>query len=109
MVVIDNDYKLLSLPGKKGPRYELYNLAKDHAEETNLVDAEPKIAARLRRQLEATRTSIAGSVAGKDYPEGEVAPQPPRIFWNTVEAYKPYFPEWIKRSEYSNWLQRRLK
>ena len=52
VVVIDNDYKLLSLPGKKGPRYELYNLAKDHAEETNLVDAEPKIAARLRRQLE---------------------------------------------------------
>ena len=109
VVVIDNDYKLLSLPGKKGPRYELYNLAKDHAEETNLVDAEPKIAARLRRQLEATRTSIAGSVAGKDYPEGEVGPQPPRIFWNTVEAYKPYFPEWIKRPEYSNWLQRRLK
>ena len=35
VVVIDNDYKLLSLPGKKGPRYELYNLAKDHAEETN--------------------------------------------------------------------------
>jgi len=109
VVVIDNDYKLLSLPGKKGPRYELYNLAKDHAEETNLVDAEPKIAAHLRRQLEATRTSIAGSVAGKDYPEGKVGSQPPRIFWNTVDAYKPYFPEWIKRPEYSSWLQRRLK
>ena len=62
-----------------------------------------------QEQLEAPRTSIAGSVAGKDYPEGEVGPQPPRIFWNTVEAYKPYFPEWIKRPEYSNWLQRRLK
>ena len=73
VVVIDNDYKLLSLPGKKGPRYELYNLAKDHAEETNLVDAEPKIAARLRQQLEATRTSIAGSVAGKDYPKAKSA------------------------------------
>ena len=109
VVVIDNDYKLLSLPGKKGPRYELYNLAKDHAEETNLYDSEPKTAARLRRQLESTRTSIAGSVAGKDYPEGKVDPQPPRIFWNTVDAYKPYFPEWLKRPEYSNWLQRRLK
>ena len=80
VVVIDNDYKLLSLPGKNGRRYELYNLAKDHAEEMNLVDAEPKTVARLRQQLETVHTSIADSVAGKDYPEGKVGPQPPRIF-----------------------------
>ena len=109
VAVIDNDYKILSLPGRNGTRYELYNLAKDHAEEKNLYAAEPKIAARLRKELEAARKSIAKSVAGQDYPEGKVGPQPPRIFWNTVDAYKPYFPEWIKRPEYSNWLKRRLK
>ena len=109
LAVIANEYKLLSSPGKKGERFELYNLEKDAAETTNLYDKEPATAARLARDLENLRRSVAASVAGKDYPEGKVGPQPPRIFWNTVDGYKPYFPEWSKRPEYSNWLKRRLK
>ena len=92
-----------------GTRFELYNLEKDAAETTNLYDKDPATAARLARDLDIIRRSVAASVAGKDYPEGEVGPQPPRIFWNTVDGYKPYFPEWIKRPEYSYWLKRRLK
>jgi len=107
--VIANEYKLLSSPGRNGPRLELYHLEKDPAETTNLIKTEPAVTAALSRDLEATRRSIAASVAGKDYPEGKVGPQPPRIFWNTVEAYKPYFPEWSKRPEYSGWLKRKLK
>ena len=109
LAVIANEFKLLSSPGKKGTRYELYNLEKDAAETTNLYDKDPATAARLARNLENLRRSVAASVAGKDYPEGKVGPQPPRIFWNTVDGYKPYFPEWLKRPEYSNWLKRRLK
>ncbi len=109
LAVIANEFKLLSSPGKKGTRYELYNLEKDAAETTNLYAKDPATAARLARDLENIRRSVAASVAGKDYPEGKVGPQPPRIFWNTVEAYKPYFSEWSKRPEYSSWLKRRLK
>ena len=109
LAVIANEYKLLSSPGKKGERFELYNLEKDAAETTNLYDKDPATAARLARDLENLRRSVAASMAGKDYPEGKVGPQPPRIFWNTVDGYKPYFPEWSKRPEYSNWLKRRLK
>jgi len=109
LAVIANEYKLLSSPGKNGTRYELYNLEKDAAETTNLYDKDPATATRLARDLENTRRSIAASVVGKDYPEGEVGPQPPRVFWHTVDAYKPFLPKLIKRPEYSDWLKRRLK
>ena len=88
---------------------ELYNLEKDTAEATNLFEKEPRIAQRLKKKAEAINASIEASVAGKDYPEGKVGPQPPRIFWNTVDAYKPFFFEWSKRPEYGAWLKRRLK
>ena len=109
LVIIDNEYKLISLPNKRGVKLELYNLEKDTAEATNLFEKEPRIAQRLKKKAEAINVSIEASVMGKDYPEGKVGPQPPRIFWNTVDAYKPFFPEWRKRPEYDAWLKRRLK
>jgi arylsulfatase A-like enzyme len=109
LAIIDNDYKLLSLPGKSGRRLELYNLAADTAERKNLIKSEPKIAKRLKERLNAVNASIEASKAGKDYPEGKVGPQPPRIFWSEVNAYRPYFKEWKKRPEYGYWLKRRKK
>jgi len=110
VAIIDNDYKLISMQNKRGAKLELYNLAKDTAETTNLFEKEPKISQRMQMQLEAANASIESSVLGKDYPEGKVnQPQPPRIFWHTVDAYKPFFPEWSKRPEYGAWLKRRLK
>ena len=106
VAIIDNDYKLISLPNKREPKLELYNLAKDTAETTNLFDKEPKIARRMQKQLEAANTSIEASVAGKDYPEGKVGPQPPRIFWTELEAYRPYFEEWKNRPEYKARLKK---
>ena len=98
------------MQNKRGAKLELYNLAKDTAETTNLFEKEPKIAQRMQMQLEAANASIESSVLGKDYPEGKVnQSQPPRIFWHTVDAYKPFFPEWSKRPEYGAWLKRRLK
>ena len=110
LAIIDNEYKLISLPNKRGVKLELYNLEKDTAEAINLFEKEPRIAQRLKKKAEAINASIEASVAGKDYPEGKVKqPQPPRIFWHTVDAYKPFFPEWRKRPEYGAWLKRRLK
>ncbi|MCH2379747.1 MAG: hypothetical protein MK236_10045, partial [Pedosphaera sp.] len=106
VAIIDNDFKLISLPNKRKPKLELYNLAKDLAETTNLFDKEPEIARRMQKQLEATNASIEASVAGKDYPEGKVSPQPPRIFWTELEAYRPYFEEWKNRPEYKARLKK---
>ena len=109
LAMIDNDYKLLSFPGKNGRRLELYNLVADVAERKNLIKSEPKIAKRLNERINAVNTSIEASKAGKDYPEGKVGPQPPRIFWSDMKAYQPYFEEWKKRPEFGYWLKRRKK
>jgi hypothetical protein len=54
----------------------------------------------------AARTSIDQSVQGKDYPEGKVLPQPPRIFWTEVPEYQKYFKAWKSRPEYESRLRK---
>ena len=108
--LIDNDYKILSFSknpkGKKPARVELYNLAKDAAESNNLINKEPEIAKKMKSRLRRSVKSIEASVKGSDYPEGNVnSPQPPRIFWTEVDAYKPYFDQWRKRPEYKSRLK----
>ncbi len=108
--LIDNDYKILSFPknpkGKKPARMELYNLANDTTESNNLINKQPEIARRMKSRLRTSVKSIEASVKGSDYPEGKVnSPQPPRIFWTEVEAYKPYFEQWRKRPEYQSRLK----
>ena len=100
MAVIDNNWKLLSLPGKNGPKLELYDLSKDMAETTNLKDKEGKTLKNLNKFLNSGMISIRNSVIGKDYIEGKVRTQPPRIFWTEVESYEKYFNEWKNRPEY---------
>jgi len=100
MAVIDNNWKLLSLPGKNGPKLELYDLSKDMAETTNLKDKEGKIFRNLNKFIDSSMISIKNSIQGKDYTEGKVAEQPPRIFWTEVESYEKYFNEWKNRPEY---------
>ena len=100
MAVIDNNWKLLSLPGKNGPKLELYDLSKDMAETTNLKDKEGEIFRNLNKFINSSMVSIQNSIQGKDYTEGKVAEQPPRIFWTEVESYEKYFNEWKNRPEY---------
>jgi len=109
VVVVDNDYKMISFPDKGKTRYELYNLANDMGEQDNLVKKEPKVANRLRKKLKAIDASVTASVNGQDYPEKKVTPQPPRIFWWERESYRPYFSEWIKRPEYGQRLKRHIE
>ena len=108
--LIDNDYKIISFPrnpkGKKPARVELYNLANDSTESNNLIEQEPAMAKRMRSRLRMSVKSIEASVTGSDYPEGKVkTPQPPRIFWTEVDAYKPYFKKWRNRPEYKSRLK----
>jgi len=108
--VIDNDYKILSFPknprGKKPARVELYNLSRDVSESNNLIGSEPETTKKMKKLLRSSVKSIESSVKGNDYPEGKVkSPQPPRIFWTDVDAYKPYFNQWRKRPEYKSRLK----
>ncbi|MFT5527635.1 MAG: arylsulfatase A-like enzyme, partial [Pirellulaceae bacterium] len=89
-VIIDNDFKLLSLGGK----FELYDLVADKTESTNLIDEQPEIAQRLKVAYLAWNETVEASVVGKDYPQGKVDPnQPARRFWRDDEAYAPYLKE----------------
>ena len=107
MAVIDNNWKLLSLPGKGDrAKLELYNIVEDKAETNNLFSAKPSFAKKLSQHLDSARKSIEASVAGKDYPSGKLNPQPPRIFWTEVEAYRPHFKDWKKRPEYMSRLKK---
>ena len=100
MAVIDNNWKLLSFPGKHSPKLELYELSKDISETTNLKDKESRIFVNLNKFINTSRISIQKSVEGKDYEENEVNDQPPRIFWTEVKDYEKYFNNWKNRPEY---------
>ena len=103
LTTIGNSYLCLA----KGDRakLELYNIVEDKAETNNLFSAKPSFAKKLSQHLDSARKSIEASVAGKDYPSGKLNPQPPRIFWTEVEAYRPHFKDWKKRPEYMSRLK----
>ena len=61
---IDGDWKLHRLDGGG---YELYNLADDHAEANNVIDAHPERAARMRAELRRWQESVLASLRGADY------------------------------------------
>ncbi|MDA0284056.1 MAG: sulfatase-like hydrolase/transferase [Planctomycetota bacterium] len=104
--LLDNNYKLLQLSDKKNHTFELYDLATDPKETTNLYATRPEVAARMRELLESQNESIKSSLAGKDYPEGRVNDgEPEPRFWTEVDAYRPYFVEWQKRPEYASRLK----
>jgi arylsulfatase A-like enzyme len=64
------DYKLHRIAGAGGAsaKYELYNLAKDANETTDLAAAEPERASRMKTELEAWQKSVIRSLNGEDYP-----------------------------------------
>lgn len=105
-VVNDGRYKLITQKGT----FELYDLKEDPAETTNLIETEGDVADWMKKEWAKTNQSIEDSVAGKDYPSGEVDPdQPERRFWNEDPAYAPYLEEFMKRPEYGDWIRRRTK
>jgi arylsulfatase A-like enzyme len=68
LAMIDNAFKLHKLPARGGePRYELYDLAADPKETTDLAGQKPEVVARLKPALEEWKASVENSLAGKDY------------------------------------------
>lgn len=104
--MIDNDFKLFSRDLATG-KFVLYHLEEDPAETTDASDRFPAVAARMRKAFGDWNRSVEASVAGRDYPEGKVGAQPPRVFWTEVEGYRPYFTEWKKRPEYAGRLRKK--
>jgi arylsulfatase A-like enzyme len=97
---IDNDHKLVVTDLEAGA-FELYNLADDPSERTNLWTSQPGITARLREQFEAWNASVDASQTGRDYPDGTVdrSESEPRT-WMTAPEYAPYLDAWRARPEY---------
>jgi arylsulfatase A-like enzyme len=98
---IDNDYKLLTQDFKGGV-FELYNLAEDTNETTDLFTTRPQIAMRLLEQFRTWNKEVEASVAGKDYPEGSVREDEPspRRRWRLLKEYEPYLEQFSERPEY---------
>ncbi len=106
--IIDNNMKLIRFAGKgKAPqRYELYDLAKDAQESRNLYTDSGLSTLSAAQALEAFEASLAKSIAGEDYPEGQVRPgEPEPRFWTSIDVYREFFDAWQNRPEYSQRIQ----
>jgi len=104
--LVDDRYKLLT-ENLGGGKFQLYDLVADPNETRDLSTERPEIAARMQQQLLAWNTGMDASFAGRDYPEGKVAPADPEPQnWYEVAAYQPYLADWQKRWEYAGYLNR---
>jgi arylsulfatase A-like enzyme len=64
--MLDNRYKLV-IDGENGSGKELFDVREDQAEQRNLIDQHPEIAAELERKLRAWQQSVLESLTGADY------------------------------------------
>jgi len=66
---IDGDWKLHRMADKAGNkvRFELYNLASDREEKTDLIARQSDRADKMKAALEAWQRSVVGSLNGEDY------------------------------------------
>ena len=107
--LIDNDFKLVATNFKKD-QFELYNLADDPKETNNISTDHPEIFSNMKSAFKKWNTTVDASIAGKDYPEGEVSKDEPQPhFWMDDERYKPFFEDWKKRPEYAERFARHFK
>ena len=105
--LVDDRYKLVT-EGVRSDRFQLYDLIDDPQESRDLSGELPEVYARMRSQLLEWDRGVDASFAGKDYPEGRVAPPDlPSVDWSTAPDYQPYLGEWRKRWEYQGYLNRR--
>jgi len=110
--VIDNDWKIVG-PDLEADKFELYNLADDPTETTDLYVERPKQAARMMTLWRAFDASRLSSIAGNDYVERMVGPDPVGrengVFWWELPEYETYLAAWSKRPEFEDYLKRYFK
>ena len=108
IALIDNDFKLIKAKPKGD--FQLFNLADDPSESKDISGEQAVAAKKLRSEAERWSASVDDSIAGKDYPEGQVdADQPERRFWRDTKEYRPFFDAWRDRPEYQSWLNRKSR
>lgn len=89
----------------KGGEATIYDLIADPAETTDLTPTQPDLAKRLANAYQTWSASADASLAGKDYPEGQVDPEHPGDrSWVDAPEYAPYLEEFAKRPEYAKTL-----
>jgi arylsulfatase A-like enzyme len=103
--MIDNDIKLIVRSIKKS-EFELYNLAVDPKESTDIKDEHRSTFKMIKKDYLDWTVSVENSIEGNDYDNPKIDNDSfPRV-WNKDERYRPYFNEWSKRPEYMNWVKK---
>ncbi|MEO1615960.1 MAG: sulfatase-like hydrolase/transferase [Planctomycetota bacterium] len=106
--LIDNEWKILTTKVDQADSMKLYQLATDKAESEDVSKRHPKRYRELEALLNEFLHSTDASIAGEDYPSGEVdADHPQPKFWTDRADYRPYLDEWQTRWQYSDWIRKR--
>ena len=103
--MIDNDIKLIVRSIKKS-EFELYDLAIDPKESTDIKDENPFIFKMIKKDYLDWIVSVEKSIEGNDYKNPKVYNDSFPKVWNKDQRYRPYFNEWSKRPEYKNWIKK---
>jgi arylsulfatase A-like enzyme len=83
----------------------VYDLVADPAETNDLSAAQPELSKRLADAYQSWSESADASLAGTDYPEGQVDPNHPGDrSWIEAPEYAPYLEDFAKRPEYRKTL-----
>lgn len=105
--LIDGDWKIVNADFPDGA-WELYDLAQDPREQNDLSGTHGEELERMLALWQTFDASRQASIAGADYPEGELLPNPPeraeRAWWMEKPEYLPYLEAWSKRPEYQKRL-----
>lgn len=103
--LVDNDFKLY-IGDQESNKFELYNLAEDPKETTDVSAKYPEKFEELKKQFIEFDKSVEKSIEGKDYPEGKVTDKSRRQGWMTDPRYEPYLEEWLEKWEYRDRILR---
>ncbi|MGB0372711.1 MAG: sulfatase-like hydrolase/transferase [Opitutales bacterium] len=89
--LIDGHYKLVRNGAGKASKWELYNLAEDPAESSDLSGTLPERFESMTAEAAQFQTSILASAEGKDYPEGRVLQPQRHDMWDSMPEYQALY------------------
>lgn len=90
--LIDNRFKLVG-QGPDRDRFELFDLAADPGEKTNVASQHPDVFSRLVSLYQSWSASVVASQKGADYPPGDYPEGPDQLLWAQDPRYAPYLEQ----------------